>query len=529
MKDAGGETGSGGSLEPIGRELAGIGAIPLTHVRRYWALWLAIVFVGTVAWLGLETGIQRLLGRWIFPYNHSFLVLGMAAWLLVAGLRGATIERIGPSVLGFFALLFAVAAYALTEAIDFTLGMQVLLPVVLLAIIMALAGRAFAAYAVIPVAMLYFTIPIWDLTVGVLQDISTWVVTSWLRWTGITAHIDGYLITIRAGAFEIAEGCSGMRYVMVSMALAAFFAFAWLQRWRSRLLLLVMAAILSMVANWVRIYTLVLIGDWTAMEHYLIAESHDGYGWVVFALFMLPLFLFARWLEGRESTLVDPRQGPARVGGVAPASTFLLAGVLASALVAGPVALRGGADVPETPDPLVLIPEPASSWQAVPPAQDWQPDYHLPHALGHQGYVANGGVQVDAFIARYRRQGPASKLIAFNNSLWPGWHGSGSRNVTIDVSGASRQLQATQLSAGRAQRLVWNWYVVGGWPTADRVQAKILEVPALLTGRRDAAVIAVSARCAVTCDEAEIALREFVQAHGARLEAVANGAADSGS
>ncbi len=85
------------------------------------------------------------------------------------------------------------------------------LPMILLASIMALLGLRFAAYAAIPVSMLFFTIPIWDLTVGPLQDLSTWVVTIWLQWTGITAHIDGYIITLRAGAFEIAEGCSGMR------------------------------------------------------------------------------------------------------------------------------------------------------------------------------------------------------------------------------------------------------------------------------------------------------------------------------
>ncbi len=44
-----------------------------------------------------------------------------------------------------------------------------------------------------------------------------------------------------------------------------------------RLLLLMVAGFAAMVANWVRIFTLVLIGDRTAMEHSLIVDSHDGF------------------------------------------------------------------------------------------------------------------------------------------------------------------------------------------------------------------------------------------------------------
>src|SRR5690606_1296824 len=112
------------------------------------------------------------------------------------------------------------------------------------------------------------------LTVVPLQDITTAVVSRALDWTGITAHIDGYFVTIAAGVFEIAEGCSGMRYLTVSLALSTFYGLSWYARWRTRILLIAVAGAVAMVANWVRVYSLIVVGDMTDMQHYLIAESH---------------------------------------------------------------------------------------------------------------------------------------------------------------------------------------------------------------------------------------------------------------
>src|SRR5690606_30072698 len=112
-------------------------------------------------------------------------------------------------------------------------------------------------------------------TIAPLQALSTSAVTFALSVSGLIAHIEGNLITIPAGRFEIAEGCSGMRYVMVSLALASFYGLFWYRTWVARIGLLVLAGVVSMVANWIRIYTLILIGHLTEMQHYVVAESHD--------------------------------------------------------------------------------------------------------------------------------------------------------------------------------------------------------------------------------------------------------------
>jgi EpsI family protein len=496
----------------------------LSHLTRYWAVWLALGGIAAAMAFGLGTGLDRLMGRWSDPYSygHSYLVVPMALWLLFVGLRGTKIKRLGPSAAGFSLVLGTVVLYAFAETLDFTLGMQVAIPLVLLASVYALTGSQFTLYTMIPFAMLYFAIPIWDHLIPYLQDIATWVVTAWLRWTGITAHIDGHLITIRAGLLEIAEGCSGLRFVLVSLMLAAFFALSWLRRWRSRLVLVLVAALVSMLANWVRIFTLVLIGDWSAMEHSLITGSHYAYGWVVFYLFMAPLLWFALWLESREPTRTIP-SGPPRVDDVARSWSFLIMGALIAALAASPALLRSGERIPAEPQAMTLLSTLDEGWQSVSPASDWRPRYWSPHMEGHAGFISPGGAQIDVFIARYLSQQPGSKLISKMNTLNPGWQEVERRVAELAVNGQYRRVLATELSTRGSRRVALSWYMVGGRPTHHDMTAKLLEIPALLRGRRDGAVIAVSMRCEFGCDAAVASLEGFVQAYGPDLEAVGAG------
>ena len=505
--------------------LARAPALVTAHLKRYWALWLAVAGVSAAAVVGLNTGLERLLSDWNNPYSygHSYLVLPMVAWLWFTGIRGANIPRIGPSVVGFIALLVAVSLYVIAEILDTTVGMQVTLPLILLATILALTGPGFARYAVIPASMLYFTVRIWDQIVGFLQDAATWAVTAWLRWTGIIAHIDGHLITIRAGVLEIEEGCAGLRFVLVSLMLAAFFSLAWLRRWRSRLLLMAVALFVSMLANWVRIYTLVLIGDWTSMQHYLITESHYVYGWVVFYLFMAPVLWFALWLESREPP-VPVRRGAPKVGHVSPAFVFLIAGLFASAVVAGPALLRAGPGIPAEPHPLQLVAEPPAGWERTAIAADWRPEFLAPPLLGHEAFISGTGVQVDVFIARYLSQQPDSKLVTGIAPLSRGWRAAGTRTQGVSLGDELRQVRSSELTSAAGNRLVLSWYLVGGQPAHQAKTARLLQIPALLRGRRDASVIALSAPCDLRCDEAETSIRAFLEAYGQRLESLASGA-----
>ena len=281
---------------------------------------------------GTMTGLERLWERWSdYPYNHAFAIFGMSAWLAIDTIRNARLERLSPSAFGALGLILALAIYLVFEELNLTLGMQAMLPLILLAITATIVGLSAAARLAIPILFLYFAIPIWDLMIPPLQTTTTEVVVTALRWTGFTAFIDDTLIFIPAGTFEIAEGCAGIRYFIVSSALATFYGLLYLRTWAASLALLGVALAMAIVCNWFRVYSLVVIGDLTEMQHYLIAVSHAKYGWVIYAISLVPVFAFAGFLERRLKEK-PPRQSSSGTELSSP-FRYLAVAVLVSALL----------------------------------------------------------------------------------------------------------------------------------------------------------------------------------------------------
>jgi exosortase len=278
------------------------------------------------------TGVERLWERWGgYPYNHAFAIFGMSAWLAIAASRNATIERLHPSAFGAIGLFLVLAIYLVFEAFDLTLGMQAMLPLILLAITATILGLSAASRFATPILFLYFAIPIWDLMIPPLQSITTAVVYTALSSTGFTAIIDNTLIHIPAGTFEVGEDCAGIRYFVVSFALASFYGLLYLRTWTSSLALIAIALALAILCNWIRVYSLIVIGDLTDMQHYFIAVSHARYGWGIYALSLVPVFAFAVFLERRmKESQPRPTTSEARLSSP---SRFLVAAGLVSALL----------------------------------------------------------------------------------------------------------------------------------------------------------------------------------------------------
>ena len=304
-------------------------------LSRFWALSLAIAIAFGAMAVGTMASLEGLWERWSeYPYNHAFVIVGMTVWLAIDAVRTRPINKIHPSPAGAAALALALAIYFYCDRFNLALGMQATLPLILLAITWAIAGPTAASRLALPILFLYFAVPVWDLAISPLQQTTTAAVGAALRWTGFTAFIEGALIHIPAGTFEIAEGCAGLRYFIVSFALSTFYGFMYLQTWRRRLALSAVALGAAVLCNWVRVYSLVVIGDVTEMQHYLVAVSHSRFGWFIYGVSLIPVFALAVFLERRNAVAnVPQRSGDIDLS--AP-SRYLAAAGLVSALLIAP-------------------------------------------------------------------------------------------------------------------------------------------------------------------------------------------------
>src|SRR5690606_3143231 len=145
-----------------------------------------------------------------------------------------------------------------------------------------------------------FVLPIWDYLNNGLVQLASSIVGQMVRAVRIPALIDGSSIFIPSGHIMIADGCSGLRYLIISLALGYTIRYLNGYKERDLLISLFIAALLGLAANWIRIFILILVGYHTEMESSLM-EDHETFGWIVFALICFPAIYFAPVITVRSS------------------------------------------------------------------------------------------------------------------------------------------------------------------------------------------------------------------------------------
>ncbi|MHC6646296.1 exosortase [Alteromonas sp. HB246098] len=150
-----------------------------------------------------------------------------------------------------------------------------------------------------PFAFLVFIFPFWGALAIPLQSLSVYVVTALMGLTNIPVYVENEFVTIPAGIFEIAEGCSGLRYVIVSAAISSLYVFLYLKTLRSALIFTSVALAGALVTNWLRIVALIVIGHETEMQSSLMTD-HNNFGWYIYIPVAIFQFYIGRKLEDRE-------------------------------------------------------------------------------------------------------------------------------------------------------------------------------------------------------------------------------------
>ncbi len=165
--------------------------------------------------------------------------------------------------------------------------------VCLLGIVLFLAGKRIAAIVLLPIAYLFFMIPlpaiIWNKLAFPLQLFGSALTEKVIRLLGIPVFREGNVLHLVETSLEVVAACSGLRSLVTMFALAALLAFlARMPMWK-RLLLFFSAAPVAIVANIIRLSTTALLASKYGGS---VAQGflHDFSGMVVFAIGLGLLF-----------------------------------------------------------------------------------------------------------------------------------------------------------------------------------------------------------------------------------------------
>jgi exosortase/archaeosortase family protein len=144
-----------------------------------------------------------------------------------------------------------------------------------------------------PLVYLLFSVPMGENLIPWLQDVTAWFTVFFLKLNGIPVYVDGLYIQIPTGMFEVAVACSGIRYLIASVAVGTLFGYLTYNKFYKQILFIIFAIGLPILANGIRAYGIVAIAYYSDME-YATGADHLIYGWVFFGLVIMLMF----WLGG---------------------------------------------------------------------------------------------------------------------------------------------------------------------------------------------------------------------------------------
>ncbi|MFT4025971.1 MAG: exosortase A [Novosphingobium sp.] len=438
------------------------------------AVWLALIVLFRADWAAMAD-------QWwnSSTYTHILVVPGIVAWLVWA--RAPQLALLAPRPWWPGLVPFAGAAFLwlLGDLAGFSLASQAGAVAMLALAVPVLLGPKVAAALVFPLAYMAFLVPFGDELVPPLQMITAKLTTSLVSISGIPARIDGVFIETPAGLFEVAEACSGAKFLIAMIAFGVLVTNVCFRSWPRRFGFLALAVVLPILANGVRAWGTIFVAQYVGAEK-ATGFDHLVYGWVFFAVVMA-LSLALAW------RFFDRAADDAMIDGAAIRSSELLTALELHA-VRPPTALiamtvpavlavgwAGAADRLHAPLPQqIALPE-VPGWSRVgyAPKVWWEPrargaDHRL---LGR--YRDAQGREVDVFFALYASQDEGKEAGGFGEgALTPGTSWAWLSPGPDFAEAKSDRL----LGAGRHGRLAETTYRSGDVVTGSNLRLKLANI-----------------------------------------------------
>jgi exosortase len=141
------------------------------------------------------------------------------------------------------------------------------------------------------VAIVLFALPIWSWLQPPLQTLASVSVAAIFDFIQTPVFLEGNRITVPAGIFEVQNGCSGLNYFLVANC-TAYTASLWAELKGPKFVAQMAAATaFAIVVNWLRIGTIIYVGNTTDMQSSLVTD-HVTFGWILFACLFVPYVFF---------------------------------------------------------------------------------------------------------------------------------------------------------------------------------------------------------------------------------------------
>ncbi|HVP32982.1 MAG TPA: VPLPA-CTERM-specific exosortase XrtD [Steroidobacteraceae bacterium] len=443
--------------------------------------WLLLV-VGTVGLLSLwpfRDGFNDMWHMWVSSeeYNHCLLILPIAAFLIWQ--RRDRLERLD------FTGSWAGVALVLLGGVLLVLGqLGTVYTLVEYGFLMTLYGLVLSwvgwlAFRVmlVPLLILLFMIPLpqfffYNLSLA-LQLISSKLGVMFMRLFGVSVLLEGNVIDLGGYKLEVAEACSGLRYLFPLMTLGLLMAYFYKGAVWKRAVLLVSSLPITVLMNSLRVGIIgVSVDRWGPQM--AAGLLHEFQGWMIFMLSAALLFLEMIALHQAGTERGSWRQLfavelPARTSGTAPRRdrgmprTFLVAAGLIVAFSGIDLLVPRPAEAIPARDSFVSFPMRLGGWQgqrasmeAVYLDQLQLDDYLLAN------FARGSTAPVNLYISWYNSQRKGQAVHSPRSCLpGGGWDVVSFGPHAVDgvlVGGRALRVNRAVVQLGNDRELVYYWF-----------------------------------------------------------------------
>ncbi len=273
------------------------GGLPVNP--RLAALGVSVAALGVLFWeaagnLWFRWGQQQEL-------SHSYFIPLVSIYLVWLNRETVTKSIGSPSFAGVLIIGAAIALLLLGQLTSIFLFQHLGLVVAIAGLVAGFGGLSLLRTVAAPVAFLFFAVPppYWVITVLSFnfQQISSVVGVFMVELMGIPVHLSGNIIDLGEYRLQVAEACSGLRYLFPFLSLGVMAAYMYRGPLWQRLAIVAATIPITIFMNSFRIAATAALVQAYGTEH---AEGalHFFEGWVVFLFCLAALFgliaIFAR-------------------------------------------------------------------------------------------------------------------------------------------------------------------------------------------------------------------------------------------
>ncbi len=259
--------------------------------RLSWGLVTMAVVVGLLSLWPFWDGLTRMWGWWIDQpeYSHGLLIPPVAAFLMWQ--QKDRLERIPFTAnwWGVAIVLLGGALLVVGELGTVYTAVQYAYVITLYGLILSFLGWSAFRLIAVPLLILLFMIPLPEFVMNnlstKLQLLSSQIGAYVMRLFDVSVFVEGNVIDLGGYKLQVAEACSGLRYLFPLMTLGFLMAYFYKGALWKRALLFVSSIPITVLMNSVRVGTIGIMVEHRGIE---MAEGflHEFQGWMVFMVSM---------------------------------------------------------------------------------------------------------------------------------------------------------------------------------------------------------------------------------------------------